>query len=53
MCVDSKKNGTDEWNYFQGRNRDADVENGLVDTLGKGRVGQIGKLGLTYIYYHL
>ena len=23
------------WTYFQGRNRNADVENGLVDTVGK------------------
>ena len=38
------------WTYLQGRNRDADIENGLVDMGGKGRVGRIGRLGLTYIY---
>ena len=27
---------------IQGRNRDADMENGPADTAGKGRVGQIG-----------
>ena len=26
----------DWWNYFQGRNRDADAENKLVDTVGEG-----------------
>ena len=35
------------WTYLQGRNRKADVENGRVDTVGKGRVGWIGRLGLT------
>ena len=32
---------------LKGRNRDIDVENGHVNTEGKGRVGQIGRLGLT------
>ena len=27
------------WTYLQGRNRDADVENGLVDTVGEGEDG--------------
>ena len=30
-----------------------DVENGCVDLGGKGRVGRIGGLGLTYIRYHV
>ena len=34
---------------FQGRNRDADIENGHVHTAG--RVGQTGKWVLTYIHY--
>ena len=36
--------------YFQGRNRDADTENGQVDTEGNGRVGQTGRLGMTYVH---
>ena len=27
------------WMYLQGRNRDADMENGLVDTVGEGKSG--------------
>ena len=27
------------WTYFQGRNRDADVKKGLVDTVGEGEGG--------------
>ena len=27
------------WTYFQGRNRDADLENRLVDTVQKGESG--------------
>ena len=38
----------------QDRNKDADIENGLDDTgRGKGRAGRIGRLGLTYIHYHV
>ena len=29
-----------------------DVENGLVDTWGKERVGQIEKVASTYIHHH-
>ena len=29
----------EQWTYLQGRNRDADVENGLVDTVGEGKSG--------------
>ena len=36
------------------RNRDTDVENKLMDTKGrKGKVGWIGRLGLTYIHYYV
>ena len=28
-------------------------ENGHVDTAGEGGVGRIGRLGLTYIHYHV
>ena len=34
--------------YLQIRNRDTDIENKLMDTKGKGRVGWLGRLGLTY-----
>ena len=30
--------------YLQGRNRDAGLENGLVDTVGEERVEHIGKV---------
>ena len=33
--------------YFQGRNRDVDIENGCADM---GALRQVGGLGLTYIY---
>ena len=38
---------------MQGRKRDADVENGLVDMVGKGRVGRIERVALTYIHYRV
>ena len=41
------------WTYFQGKNRDPDVENEHMDTGGKGRVGQIERVALTYIHYHV
>ena len=36
--------------YLQGRNIDADIENGLVDTVGNERVGRIESVALAYIY---
>ena len=40
------------WSYLQSRNRDTDVENRCMDTKGeRGRVGWIGRLGLTHIHY--
>ena len=39
---------------IKGRNRVAYVENGHEDMAGEeGRVGWIGRLGLTYIHYHV
>ena len=38
---------------FQGRDRDTDIENGFVDTAGKGRVGRAQRSGLTYILCHV
>ena len=38
---------------FQGRNRDTDVQNGNVDTEVNGKVEQIGRVGFSYIQYHL
>lgn len=35
---------------IQGRKRDANIENSIVDTAGKEKVGQIEKVALTYIY---
>ena len=37
--------------FLQGRNRDADVANRHIDKAGK--VGQTGRLGLTYTHYHV
>jgi len=36
---------------FAGRSRDADEENGHLDTAGEERVEQIERAALTYIYY--
>ena len=38
--------------YFQGRNRDTDLENGRVDATG-GDGETNGRPGLTYVYYHV
>ena len=35
---------------MQGRNRDADIENGLVDTVRKERIGRIERVALFYMY---
>ena len=34
------------WTYFQGRNRDTDIDNGFVDTVREGE-GQIERIALT------
>ena len=39
------------WAYLQGRKKDADVENGPVDTVRKKKVGQMNRVALTYIHY--
>ena len=41
-----------QWAYLHGRNRDPDVENGLVKQWRKERVGQIDAGALTYIHRH-
>lgn len=42
-----------KWKDFQGRNIDSEIENRHVVTSGKGRMGPIGRIGLTYIYLGL
>ena len=37
---------------MQGRNGDADIEFGLVDTVGEGEHGMNGEVKLTYIYIY-
>ena len=39
------------WPHFQGRNRDSDIEDGLVDTAGEGEAGtgRIERVALIYI----
>ena len=40
------------WTYLQGRNGDADVESGLVDTVGEGEIKTNGEISINiYIYY--
>ena len=44
------------WTYLQGRNRDIDVENGFVDTVGEGEGGtnwesSIDTYTLPYLHY--
>ena len=41
------------WTYVQGKNRDADKENRLVDTSGELKGGMNEKVALTYIHYHV
>jgi len=41
-------------NLFPGKNRDKGIMNGHVDVgWGEERVGQTGRLGLTYIHYNV
>ena len=41
-------------NLWQGRNKDADIENGLEDTgRGKGKLGQSERVAWTYIHYQM
>ena len=37
--------------YLQGRNRDTDVENRPMDTVGEGRVEQVERAAVTRIHY--
>ena len=41
---------TVQMNLFAGQERDADIDNRHVDTVGMGRVTQTERAGLTYIY---
>ena len=36
-----------QWTYLQGRNRDADIENGPVNTVGEENTGQIERVAQT------
>ena len=38
MQIESKKKGY-RWTYLQGRNKNADIENSIVDTVGEGEDG--------------
>ena len=42
-----------QWTYLQGRNKDSDTKNRLADKVGKKRVGQIERVALMYIHYHV
>ena len=42
-----------QMNLFAGQEERHRHTDELVDTEGKGRVGQIGKVALTYIQYHV
>ena len=39
--------------YLQGSSEDADMENRLVDTAGKERVGRTERLAWKHIHYHM
>ena len=39
------------WTYMQSRNRDADIDNRLVDAQGKKRVGWTERVALKHIHY--
>ena len=41
------------WTYLQSRNRDADVENGLVNTEWEERVWRIERVALAYVHDHV
>ena len=41
------------WTYLQSRNRDADVENGLVNTEWEERVWRIERVALAYVHGHV
>ena len=41
------------WTNLQGRNRDADTENRLLDIQGKERVGWFERVALRHIFYHM
>ena len=38
------------WTYFQGRNRDTDIENELVDTMGEEEGGMSWERSIWHIY---
>ena len=38
---------------MQGRNRESDIENRFVDTVWEGEVGQIERVALEHIHYHM
>ena len=38
-------------NLFTGRNRDTDLENGLVNLAGKEKAGRTERVALTYTHY--
>ena len=42
------------WTYLQGRNRDADIENGYVDTgFGEGEGGVNWEMRINATHYHM
>ena len=49
MCMESRK--MVQWPYFQGRNRDADVENGRAAQQRKWTMGHVERVALTYKWH--
>ena len=41
------------WTYLPDKNRDPDIENRLVDTAGKERVGWIERIALKHTHYNM
>ena len=39
--------------YLWGKNRDTDIENRLLDSVGEGEGGMIERIALKHVYYHM
>ena len=52
-CILTHIYGIYKYIYLQSRYRDADIENRLIATVGEAEGGQVEKLALIYIHYHV
>ena len=49
----SKKKKMVLMNLVAGHNKDTDIENGLEDTVGEGKLGRSERVAWTYIHYQM